>query len=354
MWGDAAMQDTVRIVYANQGDWGGWGRHQSAMDYMTAVWGPGSPYDTIDGFTNPKQPISYYIHNVSGSFYLHAPMDGNGAPTATTVGSVGTLGVRTDGSGFLGQLKEQLSCSGAGLSYESSIYERQQDGENMAARYGIKFTSYETGIEIFNAGSVGAAWSNPGMKTIYYNLLAHARTLPHSDVMVQSGTVRGIYPTNELSRSYAAVRRLPLAALGIVDALAVLAGRDRPLQRQVNRTPRATLRPRCSRNPGPRLRRRRRARAFACRPGWLFRAGARRLDAPDLVWEIAARDLPGSRGHACFRVGTIGQGWSRGGGRLAAAGAPARPAERPRGRPCTSAATSRRSRAGRRRSTPTR
>ncbi len=25
VWGDAAMQDTIRIVYANQGDWGGWG-----------------------------------------------------------------------------------------------------------------------------------------------------------------------------------------------------------------------------------------------------------------------------------------------------------------------------------------
>jgi hypothetical protein len=208
VWGDAAMQDTIRIVYANQGDWGAWGRHQSAMDYITAVWGPGSTYNTIDGFTNPKQPVSYYLHNISGSFYLHAPMN-NGVPTATSVGSVGTLGVRTDGSGFLGQLKEQLSCSGAGLSYESSSYERQQDGENMAARYGIKFTSYETGIEIFNAGSVGAAWSDPGMKTIYYNLLAHSRTLPHADVMVQSGTVRGIYPTNELSRSYAASDGFP-------------------------------------------------------------------------------------------------------------------------------------------------
>jgi hypothetical protein len=209
VWGDAAMQDTIRIVYANQGDWGAWGRHKAGLEYITAVWGPGSRFDAIDGLRNPKQPVSYYLHNISGSFYLHAPMN-NGVPTATSVGSVGTLGVLGDGSGFFGELKRSLSVKGGNQGkWERSVYQLHEAGEALAARHGIKFTSYETGIEIFKPGLVRAAWSDPQMKTIYYNLLAHMRTLPHADVAVQSATVRGVRPTNELSPSYAASDGFP-------------------------------------------------------------------------------------------------------------------------------------------------
>jgi hypothetical protein len=214
VWGDAAMQDTVRIVYAGQGDWGDWGRHQYGMDYLTAVWGPSSSYATIGGFTNPKKPASYYIHNVSGSFYLRVLTSSgtpDGTPTATTVGSVGTLGVRSDGSGVLQQLKWSLSCDGGLKDWAAatSIYQRHLWGEAMAARYGIKYTAYETGMEVFNLGSVSGAWSNPGMTTIYYWLLRHMMDQPHADVAIESATVRGVYPGNELSMSYAASAGFP-------------------------------------------------------------------------------------------------------------------------------------------------
>jgi hypothetical protein len=213
VWGDAAMQDTIRIVYANQGDWGNWARHRDGIAYMQAVWGPSSPYATIDGFAVPRQPVSWYIHDVSGSFYLHAPMS-DGVPTATSTGSLGTLGNSADGSGFFGELKRYLSVDGNGQEYEKSIFQRHEDGERLAAELGIRFTTYETGIEIFQPGAVGAAWSDPQMRTIYYQILAHMKSMPHADVAVQSATVRGIYPTNELSRSYAAADGFPWPIVG--------------------------------------------------------------------------------------------------------------------------------------------
>ncbi len=181
---------------------------------MTAVWGPGSRFDTIAGFPNPRKPVGHYLHDLSGSFYLHAPMN-DGVPTATSVGKIGTLGVLGDGSGFLGELKRALSVKGGNQGkWEQSIYQLHETGEKLAARHGVRFTSYETGIEIFKPGQVGAAWSDPEMRVIYYNLLAHMRTMPHADVAVQSATVRGVRTTNELSRSYSAADGFPWPLTG--------------------------------------------------------------------------------------------------------------------------------------------
>lgn len=194
VWGDAAMGDTIRIVYANQGDWGSWGRHQYGMNYLTAVWGPASPYATIGGFTNPKQPASYYIHNISGSFYVSPP----GSFSGLTAPDLDT---------FFAQCATELANVNAMIGW----------GETMAATYGIKFSTYETGLQVVtqNLGAVGAAWGDPRMKTVYYNLLKQMMSKPHADVAVQSATVRGVYPGNELSRSYAASDGFPWPASGV-------------------------------------------------------------------------------------------------------------------------------------------
>jgi hypothetical protein len=214
VWGDAAMQDTIRIVYANQGNWGGWARHKAGLDYIVNVWGPRSPYATIDGFTVPRKPVSWYIHNISGSFYLHSLLK-DGVPTATTVGTLGTMGVLGDGSGFFGELKRALSVKGGNQQrWELSIDDMHALAEATAERYGVKFSSYETGIEIFKPGAVGAAWSDPQMRTLYHDLLTRMRARRNSDVPVQSATVRGVYPTNELSKSWAAADGFPWPLTG--------------------------------------------------------------------------------------------------------------------------------------------
>ena len=110
------------------------------------------------------------------------------------------------------------------------------------------------------------------MKTIYYNLIGHAYTLPHLDVIVQSGTVRGIYPTNELSRSYAASEgtrgRSPEP------------GRRLRCGRRSSTSPAGT-----ERTPGAP----RRPRTSPVRPP--PRRGGRCLTVPDVVWDIGTLDM---------------------------------------------------------------
>jgi hypothetical protein len=218
VWGtDVNGSDsTIRIVYANQGDQGGWSFHVDALNYINAIWGTASAYNSMGGYTNPKQPVSYYIHNLSGSFYVHHA-DGSGVPNTSTVGTLGTIGSAADGTGFLRQLKLSLSVDGGnGNLYEDSVYQRHGYGTTLAQQYGIKFSSYETGIEIFQYGSVQAAWQGVDMQTLYYNLLKHPSTLANhnADIMIQSATVRGVQPPNELSPSYTAAAGFPWPLTG--------------------------------------------------------------------------------------------------------------------------------------------
>lgn len=142
VWGDAAMQDRVRIVLANQGDWGGWDRHRGMLSYVDRIWGPTSTYaapfaggnpvnDGLpSGFTNPKKPVSYYVHNISGSFYIHWS-------------SPGDLNTAFD------QLNTSLSVNGGlkAAGENNCVYERIGYGQSMAQSYGIQFSGYEGGIE---------------------------------------------------------------------------------------------------------------------------------------------------------------------------------------------------------------
>jgi hypothetical protein len=169
VWGDSSMGSRVRIVLANQGDWTGWWRHQQMLDYLTSVWGAGSAWNTIDGFANPKQPVAYYVHDLSGSFYLHW----------NSPGDVDT--------GF-SQLNTSLSTPGGLSSYGeyNCARERIKYGQAMAAAYGVKFSTYEAGVETMPAtGGVSAqADADPRMRTLFEDLMHAFYAEPNADVYV--------------------------------------------------------------------------------------------------------------------------------------------------------------------------
>lgn len=165
VWG-SQMGTQVRIVLPNQGDWGGWDRHQNQLTYLEGVWGPGSAFATIDGITNPKQAPSYYVHNITGSMYIHA----DNTSTVDTAFADMNRSLKTDG----------------GLGSESnSVFQRIAYAEALAARYpGIKFSSYEAGIEIAPSATMRAADADPRMKTLHTDFFTRFYAQPHADVLM--------------------------------------------------------------------------------------------------------------------------------------------------------------------------
>jgi hypothetical protein len=167
VWGDAAMGTRVRIALPNQGDWGGWARHATQLKYIDKVWGPTSTFASIDGFTNPKQPVAYYIHNATGSMYIHAA-------NLTTVDTAFT------------DMNTSLTVYGglqpAGES--NSVFQRIADADAMAGRYGIKFSSYEAGIEIPPGTVMSAADADPRMKTLHHDFFHQFYSAANADVLI--------------------------------------------------------------------------------------------------------------------------------------------------------------------------
>ena len=89
VFGDGAMMTRVRPVLAAQH--ASYATISQPLDYISAVWGPASIYDTVNGVTNPKQAASYYLYALSTAPYIP---DGNDAITdpSTAAGMLtGTL-----------------------------------------------------------------------------------------------------------------------------------------------------------------------------------------------------------------------------------------------------------------------
>ena len=164
VWGDSAMQDRVRIVLANQGDWAARTSYYM-LPYITAVFGGDTYGSSIDGVPT-GHPVSYYFHSISGSFYGHwnNPAD---ADTAFT------------------QLGQSLSTPGGLAGVESvSIQERIDAYQTMAAGAGIKFTSYESGLEIPNNAVSAACDADARMQTYTEAALSYHYGKANADASV--------------------------------------------------------------------------------------------------------------------------------------------------------------------------
>lgn len=135
VWGDSNMGSRVRIVMANQGDWGQWARHAGMIGYIKAVFGGSTYGSSIDGVPT-GHPVNWYINNISGSLYSH---DNNPSNLDTYFSQLATSFSSTGG------------LSSAGES--NSIVQRIDWGDQLAAANGLKFSGYEVGTEV-PAGTV--------------------------------------------------------------------------------------------------------------------------------------------------------------------------------------------------------
>jgi hypothetical protein len=168
VWGDAAMGNRVRIVLPDQGDWGNWSRHRGQLTYIDGVWGTGSSFSTIDGITVAKQPVPYYVSEISGSMYVHAA---NFSTVDTAFADMNT----------------SLSTAGglAAAGENNSVYERIGYADAMAAKYpGLTFSSYESGIEIPVSAVMTSADADVRMKTLHHDLLTAFYAKPNARALV--------------------------------------------------------------------------------------------------------------------------------------------------------------------------
>jgi len=166
-WG-SGMQSTIRMVFPTQGDWGGWTRANTGLSYVAYAWGATSPWATIDGMTNPKQPVNYYIRTVAGSFYIHWS------------GQVSVVDATTAFQSMNGSL--------SGPTSESNYVKQRIDwGEQRAAQYGITFSGYEAGTEITTglpSGYTSWWYSDARMKQLLKDEMSYFYAKPHAEVYI--------------------------------------------------------------------------------------------------------------------------------------------------------------------------
>lgn len=171
VWGDSNMMTIVRPVYAGQMDYGLGGADGTGSggtpvsvsqpsntftsiyqvrQYLELAWGSTGP-TTIGGYTNPKQPVSYYIYAIAPAPYLDN-VDVGGGPVTLSDGSSGNVDLL-------------FSMLNAGLD----IRKRQIDyWKHHAHAMGIKCAFYEWGTEIgtsFQAVTT-AAWADTRLRTL--------------------------------------------------------------------------------------------------------------------------------------------------------------------------------------------
>ncbi len=166
VWGDSAMGSRVRIVMANQGDWGQWWRHGIMLSYIQGVFGGSTYGSTIDGVPT-GHPVNWYINNISGSLYSHDNNPGN---------------LDT----YFSQLTTSLSSTG-GLSSageSNSIVQRIDWADSLAAQYGLKFSSYEAGTEVPNGSVEQSGDSDARIQTHLLNHTHYFYNKANEDVWV--------------------------------------------------------------------------------------------------------------------------------------------------------------------------
>jgi hypothetical protein len=118
VFGDAAMMTRVRPVMATQH--ASYSTTTQPMDYIAAVWGPSSSYDTINGVANPKQSTSYYLYALATAPYVP---DGNDAITDTSsaagmlTGTLANLALTTAGKVLPAMTWQAGKATAAGIAY---------------------------------------------------------------------------------------------------------------------------------------------------------------------------------------------------------------------------------------------
>ncbi len=166
-WG-TEMQRTVRVALPTQGDWGNWDRADTMLQYIDHVWGSASPWGTIDGMANPRQPVASYVATVAGSFYLHWS---------------GRVAVTDANSAF-----QSLYGSLNGPTKERNTVKQRIDwGERRAARYGLTFSCYEGGTEIVDGLPPGwqSFWySDARMTALLTEEMSYFFSKPHAEAWI--------------------------------------------------------------------------------------------------------------------------------------------------------------------------
>lgn len=186
-WG-SELQSTVRVVLPTQGGSGEWEAANLALQYIDHVWGPGSPWDTIDGMANPRQPVSYYVRTVAGSFYI---------------GWSGQESVTNATTAF-----QSMNGSLSGPTNENNTVKQRMDwGENRAAQWGVTFSCYEGGTEIVSGVPSDWSswwWSDPRMRMLLDDQMGYFYSKPHAEVWAHFMFLAdGILGTSGLALDYA-------------------------------------------------------------------------------------------------------------------------------------------------------
>jgi hypothetical protein len=185
-WG-SEMQNTIRMVLPTQGGWGNWDRANSALQYIDHVWGASSPWNTIDGMANPKQPVKYYIRTVAGSFYINWS---------------GLVNVTNADSAF----QSMYGSLNGPNDDNNTVKERMDFGEARASQYGLTFSCYEGGTEIYDGlPSDWKSWwfSDPRMSALLSEEMLYFYSKPHAEVWLHFMMLSdGMLGTSGLSLDY--------------------------------------------------------------------------------------------------------------------------------------------------------
>jgi hypothetical protein len=138
VFGDAAMMTRVRPVLATQH--GRYATTAEPLNYIRDVWGAGSSYATINGVTNPRQPVSHYLYALATAPYTP---DDNGSLDVTTADTI------------LSSVIGRMNSTAAG-----SVIVAMTWNANTAKTHGIRFVAYEGGDnlipELMSGGATAA------------------------------------------------------------------------------------------------------------------------------------------------------------------------------------------------------
>ena len=127
VFGDAAMMTRVRPVLAGQH--AAYYTIDGPINYINAVWGPTSAFNTVGGLTNPKRPLTYYLYGIATAPYIPS----------------GDLPIRTDtAANVISDVLADLNHVGREWPIPSMTYFGAK-----AASLGIKFLAYEGGNNLY-------------------------------------------------------------------------------------------------------------------------------------------------------------------------------------------------------------
>jgi hypothetical protein len=189
VFGDAAMMTRVRPVLATQHGYQATTSHPLA--YINALWGPSSSNTTICGYTNPKQPVNYYLYALAT-----APYFPNGLETMSTASAAALL---TD-------TLYQLDYTHAPGNAADETYPSMTWNAAIAATNGLKYFAYEGGSnhipELFNTFKAAEAANNTTEMNRIIQVCIDANYSPTLGAQIGANVIGGVPAADQTGYCY--------------------------------------------------------------------------------------------------------------------------------------------------------